>query len=413
LRNLFGHLLPLSDDAVEVIWKLATLTVDANVLLDLYRYHPETRDALIQSLRAFRGRLWLSHQAASEFVRNRARAAASVSKELSDADGDLNALKLALKKATDDLRGRRPLPREIGQRLKSDIEAAIATAEAAIEEVRTRRADGGPSDSVLDEVLCLFDGCVGSVPADAELTELHKEAERRTKERVPPGYEDAKKDGTKAHGDFLLWHQVLQQAKSTARPVVLVTSERKEDWWDRAHGKTVGPRLELLDEAQQVAGQRVLIYQTHSFIERAVGPLNGWLAALVVDDIRREDLEDATAAAEIELDELMTTLVGKLGDDLISSDASVRRLVAETKADGWHVHDVEVTNIEPVENAFAQFKFTALVHYASAPIEDRHMGPEIQAQLRGSIALKNGSWAISGHEIESAKIEQDAGRISR
>lgn len=395
MRKLFGHLLPLTEDEVEAIWKEATLTVDANVLLDLYRYHPETRSALIDALRRFEGRLWLSHQAASEFVRNRARAAAAVGKELTEADGDLNVLGAALKKATDDLRGRRPLPREVGQKLKAELDAAIRTAKAAVEEVRVRHANGVSADAVLDDVLSLFDGCVGAAPAAAELADLHKEAERRIKEKVPPGYEDAKKDGANAHGDYLVWHQILQQAKSSAKPVILVTSERKEDWWERAHGKTVGPRYELLDEAHRVAGQRVLIYQTDAFIEHAVGPLHGWLAALVVDDIRREDIEDVTAAAEIELDEIMTDLVGEVGDQIITSDASLRSLVVETKADGWHVHDVAVTDIEPVENAFAQLKFTALVHYTNKPSEDVHTGAEIQAQLRGIIAFRNGSWAIS------------------
>ena len=112
MRKQFGHLLPLSEAEIDTIWDEGTLTVDANVLLDLYRYHPETRDALIRALRTFKGRLWLSHQAAWEFVRNRARAAAAVGKELVDAEGDLNALESATKKTTDDLRSRRPLPRE-------------------------------------------------------------------------------------------------------------------------------------------------------------------------------------------------------------------------------------------------------------------------------------------------------------
>lgn len=404
MKTLFGHLLPLSEEEVEAIWNQGTLTFDANVLLDLYRYHPETRDALLDVLRRFKGRLWLSHQAASEFVRNRVRAAAAVSKELADAGDDLSKLESATKKATDDLRGRRPLSREIGQKLKADVEAAIRTAKASVEDVRGRHARSTSIDSVLEDVLSLFDGCVGQAPNDAELAELHKVAERRIQGKVPPGYEDAKKDGAHAYGDYLLWHQILQQAKSSAKPIILVTSERKEDWWERAHGKTIGPRHELLEEAHQVAGQRILIYQTLSFLEQAIGPLNGWLAALITDDIRGEDLDDALAAAEDELDEVMTELLGPLGDDLISTDEWLRRLVTETNVDGWRVHNVAVTDTEPVNNTFAQLKFTALVHYTSPQLEEPQTGTEIQAQFRGTIAFRNGSWAITQHEIESAKI---------
>lgn len=406
MKKQFGHLLPLTEEEVEAIWKEATLTVDANVLLDFYRYHPETRGALIQALRGFEGRLWLSHQAALEFVRNRARAAAAVGKELAEAHGDVNTLESALKKAADDLRGRRPLPREVGQKLKADVDAAIRSAKASIEELRARHANGASTDAVLDDVLSLFDGCVGGPPAGDELADLHKEAERRIKEKVPPGYEDAKKEGGNVYGDYLLWHQVLQQAKSSAKPVILVTSERKEDWWERAQGKAVGPRHELLEEAHRVAGQRVLIYQTASFIERSVGPLHGWMTALVLDDIRPEDLEDVTAAAEIELDEIMNDSIGRLGDELIASDASLRRLVAETKVKGWRVHYVEVPSIELLDNAFAQLKFTAVAHYTSGPVEDPRVGPEIRVQLRGTIAFKNGAWVITEHKVENAEIER-------
>jgi len=405
MRKQFGHLLPLAEEEVDAIWKAATLTVDAN-LLDLYRYHPETRDALIHALRGFEGRLWLSHQAALEFARNRARAAAAVGKELADADGDLSTLEAAAKKATDDLRGRRPLPREVGQKVKADVEAAIRAAKTSVEEVRARHADGSPTDAVLDAVLSLFDGCVGEAPKDAELADLHKEAGRRIQGKVPPGYEDTKKDGANAHGDYLLWHQVLRRAKESAKPVILVTSERKEDWWERAHGKTIGPRHELLEEAHQVSGQRVLIYQTASFIERAVGPLHGWVAALVLDDIRPEDLEDVTTAAEVELDEIMHELIGRLGDELIASDDSLRRLVAETRAGGWRLHNIEVPTIELVDNAFAQLKFVAVAHYTSEMAEGPPVGPGLRVQLRGIIALKKGLWEIAEYQVEGAEIEQ-------
>lgn len=400
MKKLFGHLLPLTDDKIEAIWKAGTLTVDANVLLDLYRYHPETRDALIQAMQAFKGRLWLSHQAASEFVRNRARAAAAVGKELADADGDLSALEAATKKATDDLRGRRPLPREVGQKLKADVEAAIRTAEASVQEVRTRHADGASTDVVLDDVLSVFDGCVGEAPKDAELADLHKEAERRIKDKVPPGYEDARKDGANAHGDYLVWHQVLQQAKASAKPIILVTSERKEDWWERAHGKTVGPRHELLDEAHRVAGQRVLIYQTDSFVERAAIRAGGTVSAFVRNDIRapRDDQD---------LEDIITTAVEELANELVDLDSPINNLTAETNATEWHADEVVVTDFGPLDYASCSAPFTASLHYAGEQLEDRAWsGTEIRAELRGTIVFEDGSWVINDdYEIENAEID--------
>jgi len=43
-------------------WVSGVLTIDANVMLDLYRYNRETREALLKALESFKGRLWISHQ---------------------------------------------------------------------------------------------------------------------------------------------------------------------------------------------------------------------------------------------------------------------------------------------------------------------------------------------------------------
>jgi hypothetical protein len=249
--------------------------------------------------------------------------------------------------------------------------------------------------------VALFDGCVGSPPSDLEVAELRKESERRIKEKIPPGYEDAKKDGTGSHGDYFVWRQVLQQAKASAKPVILVTSERKEDWWERAHGKTVGPRHELLEEAHRVSGQRLLIYQTDSFVERATKRAGRTFSALMRNDIRapRDDQE---------LEDIITAAVEELANALIHQDDSLNGLIAETNATDWSADWVEVTDFGPLDYASCSAPFTASLHYSGDQLEDRMWcGTEIRAELRGTVAFGDGSWVISEHEISSAENEHD------
>src|SRR5262245_11368382 len=47
------------------------VAVDTNVLLNLYRYNPQTRADLFATLRALQERLWIPHQVMVEFWRNR------------------------------------------------------------------------------------------------------------------------------------------------------------------------------------------------------------------------------------------------------------------------------------------------------------------------------------------------------
>src|SRR3954451_5045771 len=55
----------------------AIIAVDANVLLDLYRFRPQTSRDLISTLRGLQDRLVVPHQALREFWRHRQRSQAS------------------------------------------------------------------------------------------------------------------------------------------------------------------------------------------------------------------------------------------------------------------------------------------------------------------------------------------------
>lgn len=65
-----GHRIPSEDELAEAL-RSATVVVDANVLLSLYRYNEATRDDLLDVLRRIGDRLWVPHQALREFWRNR------------------------------------------------------------------------------------------------------------------------------------------------------------------------------------------------------------------------------------------------------------------------------------------------------------------------------------------------------
>ena len=53
------------------LWNSCLFVLDANVLLNLYRYSQETSDELIQILKQISDRLWVPHQAALEYQENR------------------------------------------------------------------------------------------------------------------------------------------------------------------------------------------------------------------------------------------------------------------------------------------------------------------------------------------------------
>lgn len=71
MKNKFDWYFGPSAEEITTIWDTGILTIDANVLLDLYRYNEKTREDILKAMAFFGDRVWLSGQAAREFIRNR------------------------------------------------------------------------------------------------------------------------------------------------------------------------------------------------------------------------------------------------------------------------------------------------------------------------------------------------------
>src|SRR5665648_130391 len=65
-----GYYQPTEEEFSE-IWKNCIFVFDSNVLLNLYRYSSDTRDDLINILSEISERLWIPHQVAMEYLKDR------------------------------------------------------------------------------------------------------------------------------------------------------------------------------------------------------------------------------------------------------------------------------------------------------------------------------------------------------
>jgi hypothetical protein len=301
MRAMYDWYLPPKPEEIERVWSTGILTVDTNVLLDLYRYHEQTREQLLISIEAFKGRVWLAHQASEEFIRNRTTVIAGAAKTFKDAAKTVDVLRSAAQTASDTLAGYRLVPRPLIEAVKSATTKAIEEAIASLTQAEGAYPNYFRDDPILERLLSLFDGAVGQPPTPDELDALHKEGEIRKVSQIPPGYLDKDKDGSRPYGDFILWRQMLLHAKERQLPIVFVTSERKPDWWEEHSGKRIGPRRELLLEASRVAAQRVLIYQTEQFVQVAATRQGRPVEDSIVKEIQeigqRRELDPAQDAA--------------------------------------------------------------------------------------------------------------------
>ncbi|WP_332734380.1 PIN domain-containing protein [Flavihumibacter sp.] len=267
MKNTFSWYFKPDADEVDQIWKNGILTVDANVLLDLYRYHESTRSSLLESMHNHEGELWLSRQAAEEFFRNRHKVIVSSHKTFKDAKDEIEKLRGSIESTVSQLKGNRIIPANVADQMLEEISPSIDKAQERVDEAKKNHPNFLSDDGVLEKVASLFEGAIGNPFPEDQLAIITTEAEERKSKKIPPGYLDDDKDGDRPYGDYFLWRQILDYSKEKSKPILFVTSERKDDWWEKLSGKTTGPRIELLREATEYTGQRILIYQTDRFLE--------------------------------------------------------------------------------------------------------------------------------------------------
>lgn len=318
MRDLFQEYYPPTDEEFQSIWSTGVVVPDANVLLNLYRYSDTTREELLRTLGAFQGRLWLSHQAALEYQRNRVEV---IEKRVSAYGSALSALNESRRLLLETDRTMISADRaKVLDELFGQIQVECS---ATLDYYRALYQD----DAVRLAVDSLFDGSVGS-PYDAEqLADARRRAAERYQREQPPGYEDKGKPEERRYGDVILWFQTMQFAKENRAPIMLITDDRKKDWWQIASGATIGPRIELRQEFAQEAGVPFHMYNSEQFLKHATRYLHREVREGVYQEIEEVIVEDEVTGI---LDDAASVLQGQqaassqdAGHGLASPDAGI------------------------------------------------------------------------------------------
>ena len=265
IKDEFGWAIPLTEDEVNTIWDTAILTVDTNVLLDLYRYHSKTRNSILKSLEKFKERLWLSNQVINEFFKNRTKVISNARQDFDKGQEIIKSLPIEISKNIDELiKSNRTISKELIDKIKNKISEEVKNIVQS-ENDQSKKVSYS-DDETIESIVEFFDGKIGKAFTEEDLKKTLEEAEERCNKKIPPGYKDNDKEGDNKYGDYILWKQILQHAKEQNKPIILVTSERKEDWWEKQSGEFVGLRSELKKEAWDVIKKHILVYHTENFL---------------------------------------------------------------------------------------------------------------------------------------------------
>lgn len=245
-------------DTVQLLQK-ATIVIDTNVLLDVYRYSKATASQILQMMDSFKEQLWMPYQVAFEYHKDRnnkvlgghVRTYSKLIKSIDD-----------WKKTFDEER-KHPFLEE------ADIKALKQN----LENIRSILCKGRENCSQLireDEykrrIADLYEGKLGEDYSSDDKISLIKEAKIRYEKQIPPGYKDSNKDDNEC-GDYLIWRQMIDFAKEKQCPIIFVSNDVKEDWIEDVAGIKLGPRPELIDEFYKETKQLFYCYDLDQFIK--------------------------------------------------------------------------------------------------------------------------------------------------
>jgi hypothetical protein len=298
MRSRFPGYFRLSPARYKKLWQEAFVSVDANVMLDLYRYSDDTRKELLKLLTKLRDRLWVANHAAYEFLENRLNVIGDSINAYAQSIVKLNQLE-------EDFKASRGHPFLEGKtanqffRLADKVRTEFDRKKAEWE----RRVN---HDEIVIEVHKLLDGRVGEEFPDQRLAEICAEGKKRFEAKIPPGFADSKKpEGTGRYGDLIIWTQLIQHSKSVKKPLILVTADAKEDWWRIFRGKALGARPELTAEMLREAGQNLLLYSLDGFMNAAEKELSQTVKTEAVEEVkevrhRKADVATGLATSNFE-----------------------------------------------------------------------------------------------------------------
>ncbi|MEK7636973.1 MAG: PIN domain-containing protein [Patescibacteria group bacterium] len=269
MRDLFPEYNKPSKRSFIKLWDEATFVFDTNVLLSLYRIPQQARAKLIIILKELqkRGRVWIPHQVALEYYRDRLYVIHSQEKAHHESISLLNTTEQEIDKLFD------------SKLILKKISLNFKTIQKEVVLSKNKYCDFLNKDKVEIELNRILKNRVGKPFDNKRLNEIYKDGEARYEKEIPPGYSDRKrkdkedKTGTSKFGDLIIWMQILDKAQEAKTPIIFVTDEQKEDWWWKVSGLNgatiIGARHELLKEVKERANVSFHMYQSDQFMKYA------------------------------------------------------------------------------------------------------------------------------------------------
>jgi len=290
MKELFPGYYRKEEEDIKRIWQNGIIMFDTNVLLNLYRYSDSTQNTILELIKKFSGQIFLPHQAALEYHKNRYEVIAEQEKAYNEFLDKITQIQKDLQSTNK--------PPFLSSKVDEELNKVFEKVTIEVKESINKYCDYLKNDPVYSSISELFQNRITEQFTREELNDIYKEGEERYKNKVPPGFEDEKtKDGNRKYGDLILWKQIIKKAKELKKDVILITDERKIDWWWKIKdGRNMGPRQELVEEIKKEAVIEFHMYSSERFLTYG--------QSLLKEKINQQALEEIQAMKKAEIEEI-------------------------------------------------------------------------------------------------------------
>jgi hypothetical protein len=290
MKEIFSGFYKKSDKEIKNLWDNGIICFDANVLLNLYRYSNDTRKALLELITKFNKQIWLPHQSALEYNRNRYEVIADQEKAYKEFISKIGQIESDLQSTSK--------PPFLSDKLHSSLKKVFKDVNNEVESSIKKYCDFLQKDSIFENLTSIFENKISAEYTEEQLQEIYTEGKTRFEKKIPPGFEDEKtKQGNRKFGDLVLWKQIIDKAKKDKKPIILITDERKIDWWWKIKdGRNMGPRQELVEEIKLEANVDFHMYSSERFLSYGLDHLK--------EHVNKKALEEIKEIKRAEIQEL-------------------------------------------------------------------------------------------------------------
>jgi len=291
MYQAFINRIPQPSDYYIELFKNATIIVDTNVLLNMYRYSEATADYFLKTLKSIQNRVWIPYQVGNEFFQNRKKIIISQSNSYNEIESKIKNIVSTF----EDSQQHPFISKESTELLSKTLETIYTDLSSSKEKYNSLLE----SDPILDKILGIYQGNIGQPYSEDDLEKIISEGKERYKNKIPPGYMDSAKEvkdleknpspnfyeRVKPYGDYIIWRQIIDFALK-GKDVLFITQDVKEDWFEIQSNRKLGPRHELLDEFTNITGKKIHFYQTDIFLERLTKTLGKFTDDAAIEEVK-------------------------------------------------------------------------------------------------------------------------------